>query len=177
MRVSTCGTHDAAGIDAGIDSVVSVHSGCGAAALACDDDSTACGTLDAGIFRDSLVELPLSPLQTVLIRVANFGTGNALGGSFRLNVGYDPANETCATAQVIGGSFVTTTNNSGSANESDAQTGACNSGVAGIDNSIWYTFNAARGQPVGHYQSVQLRRGAGAVPRHVRGVDRGRLLR
>jgi len=76
LTVDTGGTHDFFGTDSGVDTVLSVHSGCPgdvANTLACDDDS-AFGT-QMGLNRDSIVQVALTATQTVMIRVANYNAG------------------------------------------------------------------------------------------------------
>lgn len=96
LFVNTCGTHDGPGIDLGIDTVLSVHSGCGplGTELACNDDwnngsdSMACDGSDSSAFRDSAVSLPVLAGEVVLIRVSNFEDGPT--GPFTLNVNLVP---------------------------------------------------------------------------------------
>ncbi|MBL8878304.1 MAG: hypothetical protein JNG88_04210, partial [Phycisphaerales bacterium] len=77
LTATTCGTHDAPGADAGMDTVLSLHPSCpGTTAnqLACNDDTNVCGGLDAGVLRDSAVSTVMAAGQTVLIRVSYFNT-------------------------------------------------------------------------------------------------------
>ncbi len=77
LTVDTCGTHDRLAQDSGMDTVLSIHSGCPGTTgnqLVCNDDaSPACGE-DAGLIRDSRASVALSANQTVLIRVSHFST-------------------------------------------------------------------------------------------------------
>ena len=93
LHANTCGTHDAGGQDTGIDTVLSVHSGCPGTTgnqLDCNDDwpggsdPTACSGTNTGINRDSAVAVPVTVGETVFIRVSKFG-GSAVG-PFILNV-------------------------------------------------------------------------------------------
>ncbi|MGE3164398.1 MAG: hypothetical protein AB7O52_05810 [Planctomycetota bacterium] len=85
-RVTTCGTHDAPGLNLGMDTVLSALDACGGLQLACNDDNgAACTGLDAGIFRDSSISLTLALGETVIIRVSHFGTVIA-NGDFVLNI-------------------------------------------------------------------------------------------
>ena len=74
---STCGTHDLPGLDAGPDTVLSIHSACPESTdiheITCNDDASgACGDADQGAPRDSrFVYLPAVG-ETVWIRVARF---------------------------------------------------------------------------------------------------------
>jgi hypothetical protein len=91
LTVSTCGTHDAPGLNAGMDTVLSLHTACGTEPVACEDDELTggCGSLDAGIFRDSLLIRPLGAGQSIYIRVSKFST--VTSGPFRLNVAWSGA--------------------------------------------------------------------------------------
>jgi hypothetical protein len=102
LKVSTCGTNDFGGIDAGMDTVLSVHSGCPGTStnqLACNDDwpsgpdPNACNGIwpfiDAGsLRRDSALSLPVTPGQTVWIRVSKFWASTP--GFFYLTLGLEP---------------------------------------------------------------------------------------
>lgn len=93
LFVNTCGTNDTGGVDAGVDTVLSVHSACGLAALECNDDwpsgsdPTACSGSDSGLTRDSAIAIALTNGQTVLIRVSHFGTTTP--GDFVLQTSFD----------------------------------------------------------------------------------------
>ena len=92
LRVTTCGTHDTGGVDAGMDTVLAIFNGCGGAQLACNDDGPGfCGGLDQGAIRDSGIDLPVSTGQVVVIRVSHFG--GSTPGPFTLRVSLTP--ETC----------------------------------------------------------------------------------
>jgi len=107
LTVNTCGTSDWAGItDSGNDTVVSLYSTCGGAALTCVDDSSFAGCTQNGAIRDSLVTTSLTPGAAVLIRVAPFADNYRNGGLFNLNVASTatlcpPVNDTCANATRI----------------------------------------------------------------------------
>ncbi|TFG82182.1 MAG: hypothetical protein E4H19_13485 [Chromatiales bacterium] len=91
LQVDTCGTNDLGGVDAGTDTVLSLHSGDGLTELGCNDDSPfgfpVCAAT-SGDRRDSYVELPVVQDQEVLIRVTRWAgtpTKNIL-----LNVAFEP---------------------------------------------------------------------------------------
>lgn len=87
LTVTTCGTHDAPGLNLGMDTVLGLYSTCGGAALSCNDDTFGtCGQLDTGIFRDSMVTANMTSGQSILIRVSKFSTVAA--GPYRLNVSF-----------------------------------------------------------------------------------------
>ncbi len=91
LTATTCGTHDATGIDLGMDTVLSLHSGCGGTVYSCNDDSLGtCGPLDTSIFRDSAVSRVLAAGEAVLIRVSKFSAATA--GAYRLNVQFAGTN-------------------------------------------------------------------------------------
>ena len=95
LNVNTCGTNDIGGADNGMDTVLSIHTGCpgsGSNQLACNDDwvsggvpAGACSGIDTGgNTRDSAVSVGLSNNQTVYIRVAPYQSSDP--GQFRLNL-------------------------------------------------------------------------------------------
>ena len=95
LNVSTCGTNDTGGADAGIDTVISIHSGCPGNTsnqLACNDDwgngglpANACTGLDAGTAQyDSATSVAVTAGSTYYIRVSAYGT--SAPGAFTLRV-------------------------------------------------------------------------------------------
>ncbi len=88
LTVSTCGTHDAAGVNTGMDTVLSLHAACGAEPVACNDDANGggCGSLDTSTIRDSFLTRSLGAGQSIYIRVSKFGS--VASGPFRLNVAW-----------------------------------------------------------------------------------------
>ncbi|MBL8858303.1 MAG: hypothetical protein JNL28_07370 [Planctomycetes bacterium] len=125
LSLNTCGT-------SGADTVLSVHSACGGAELACSDD---CGGAPCG-GPTSCLSVVLAANQTVKIRLSEKGLG---GGLFTLNssyVGNPPSNDLCANPIVIGqGTFAfdTTLATSGET------VGTCSS-LPG--KNLWYTYAA-----------------------------------
>lgn len=98
VHVDTCGTHDAAGVDTGMNTTVTVFDACGGIELACNDDATPPCTADTGVAADAAVSLPLVAGQEIVIRVAAApGTG---GGPFLLNI---ECAISCATCEGIRG--------------------------------------------------------------------------
>jgi hypothetical protein len=93
LYVNTCGSNDIGGIDAGIDTVMSVHSACPGTDAnevgTCNDDrdvlSDPIDCYEEGVFRDSATSVQISSGQTVLIRVSEYGTGG-IAGDFNLNI-------------------------------------------------------------------------------------------
>ncbi|MEM7166737.1 MAG: hypothetical protein AAF581_14820 [Planctomycetota bacterium] len=147
LMVNTCGTHDGPGTDAGIDTVLSVHSACpGVAgnAVACNDDwpsssdPMACTGGDTGVFRDSAVALPVLSGETFLIRVTTFGGSTT--GPFTLNVDCftpPPPNDDCANAIVAVDGTLTGTL------EGATNDGATSCGVgSGSSPDVWYSYTA-----------------------------------
>ncbi len=149
LRAQTCGTHDAPGLDEGMDTVLSVHSACPGTAgnqLQCNDDwplsadPTACVANDDGASRDSAISLDMTAGQIVLIRVSHFGAA-LRDGAFVLRVTFDsdpPANDNCPAGTNVsaGGTFAGTL--CGATND-----GAGDCGLSATNPDAWYTFTAA----------------------------------
>ena len=81
LRVNTCGTNDMNGVDSGLDTIVSLHTGCpgtGANEIDCNDDwssgndAFACIGMDNGLVRDSALAVEVSANETVFIRVTKY---------------------------------------------------------------------------------------------------------
>ncbi len=144
LVVSTCGTNDMGGVDAGTDTALALFDYCGGAQLACNDDAPggACGSADQGLLRDSLIAYPLGAGQTVLIRVSKYST--TLAGPFVLKVTASPSNDACASAipAIVGANAFCTA-------------GASDSGItepclaqAQVFKDLWFSFVAPYGAPV-----------------------------
>ena len=98
LNVSTCGTHDVEDEDLGMDSIISIHSGCpGTTAneIVCNDDwgDGGCSGTDGGIMRDSAVEANLAKGDTVYIRVSRYN--GSLGVNFKLNIDFEAVANDC----------------------------------------------------------------------------------
>ncbi|HEX2838127.1 MAG TPA: S8 family serine peptidase [Phycisphaerales bacterium] len=137
VLATTCGTHDANGINTGIDTVLSMHSACGGADSVCNDDTNTCGGLDTSTLRDSAVSRTIAPGETVYIRVSKFSTGAV--GQFRLNItgtNVAPSNDACSAPIDVsaGGTFYGTLNLA----TSDDAVPSCG-GSAG-NPETWYIF-------------------------------------
>lgn len=85
LFATTCGTHDLYGMDTGMDTVLSVHAACPGTwgnelPGGCNDDwpysydPSACSGSDLGTLRDSAVSVGLASGQTVMIRIARYGS-------------------------------------------------------------------------------------------------------
>ena len=143
LQVDTCGSRDIDGPDTGIDTVLSVHSGCpGTTAnqLACNDDlgaATGCNVID------SAVAVPMVAGQRVFIRVTHFGDAaiRFQSGSFRLSLNFvssaAPANDNCSTATPIAVGNTLIGNLLCASNDGSAD---CGSSATNAD--IWYQFAA-----------------------------------
>jgi hypothetical protein len=88
LRVTSCGTHDSLGVDQGMDTVLSLHSGCPGSEsnmLDCNDDNYAgtCGISDLSIPYDSRVIGSVGANDNVLIRVSHFADSIA-NGAFQI---------------------------------------------------------------------------------------------
>jgi hypothetical protein len=106
LTVTTCGSHDMGGVDQGTDTFLTAHSSCpGEAANMIgfnDDGGATCG--DQGIVRDARLVLNLTAGQTVKIRVAEFAPTAV--GRYSIQAAFapsgpGPANDNCATAEII----------------------------------------------------------------------------
>ena len=150
LSVSSCGTHDLAGVDSGTDTVLSVHSACpgnDGSQLACNDDSSLC-TGQAGFNYDSFVSLPMTAGQVVRIRAtrraafagSNGGGGRTARDPFFLHVDFTndpPPNDNCSNATAIGnGTFFGTLN--GATNDGEQ---SCASATGNPD--VWYRYTAS----------------------------------
>jgi subtilisin family serine protease len=143
FTVSTCGTHDIGGVNAGIDTVLTVYSACGGTILGCNDDTTSCGALDAPFLRDSLVTLNLAAGQNVRVRISRYGGG---GGNFVVNATFRLANDACgnaidissatSTGLTLPGTLVGATNDG---------TSPC--GSSATNGDVWYRFTSAACSP------------------------------
>lgn len=144
--INTCGTNDTGGVNAGMDTVLSIHGGCPGDAtnqIECNDDwpngsdPQACTATNSGLLRDSAVALNVVAGQQLFIRVATFGTTPAADFLLNINcIGQGVANDACANAVVIGtgtfsGTLVGATNDGGA---------GCGSSAASDD--VWYSFTA-----------------------------------
>ncbi len=134
LGVSTCGTNDLGGIDHGIDTVLSIHSGCPGTIdnqIDCSDDVDFCPN-DAGFHRDSEVAVTMAAGQTVLIRVSHFGDDGP--GNFILNVRPVQSNDLCTDA-ITTGIGATTFCTGGAA--TDGPPGCA------VNHDVWYAYAAA----------------------------------
>lgn len=89
LTVSTCGTHDAGGVDTGTDTIVALYDDCpdmGGIDIACNDDATECGDLDLSVRRDSWVQIPVLEGEIVHIQVSHWGSQS---GPFELHVDFE----------------------------------------------------------------------------------------
>ncbi|MEM7163984.1 MAG: hypothetical protein AAF581_00885 [Planctomycetota bacterium] len=116
LSVNTCGSHDIGGVDAGMDTVLSLHSACPGTSgnqLDCNDDwpggndPTACTATDLGTSRDSALTLAMNSGVSCWIRVTHFG--GSTPGDFTLNTSFATTctPPTTITTQPVGGAFCT----------------------------------------------------------------------
>jgi hypothetical protein len=142
LTVSTCGTNDMGGQDAGVDTVLSLLSVCGGAELACNDDwsGTGCAGSDAGNPRDSFITRDMNQGEQVWIRVSKW-SASALG-PFVLNVSFAPANDFCANATgVTNGTY--SFDNRCANTDGFADTASCTSfGSGQVYGDLWYRYTA-----------------------------------
>lgn len=90
LVVSTCGTHDAGGVDRGMDTVISIHDGCPGTLgnqRACSDNPLPPCAGDAGAPGDARASTTLAAGQTVRIRVSHAAAGFG-NGMFQLRAAF-----------------------------------------------------------------------------------------
>jgi len=90
LVVSTCGTHDAGGVDRGMDTVISIHDGCPGTLgnqRACNDNALPPCAGDLGVAGDARASTTLAAGQTVRIRVSH-ATGGFGNGMFQLRAAF-----------------------------------------------------------------------------------------
>ena len=142
LRANTCGTHDSPSQDEGMDTVLSVHSGCPGTVdneLDCNDDwpfgsdPSGCEGADIGSLVDSAVAVGLTAGQTVTIRVSHFGNDLA-DGLFVLNVEFGLPSDDCSDALAIFNGETPFTNVGATTD------GPSPCGVLGSD--VWFNYDA-----------------------------------
>jgi hypothetical protein len=100
LTAHLCGSRDFAGeFDAGIDGVLSIHSGCPGTVdneIDCNDD----GHMDGCNSLDSFLSVSLDAGQQVYIRVSHYGDDSARigNGRFALHTDFSPLTATCGSA-------------------------------------------------------------------------------
>lgn len=142
LTVSTCGSHDAGGVDSNIDTVVSLWSACDGSEVACNDDALGggCGALDAETPRDSLVSRALNAGENVRIRVGRWP--NSTGVDFTLRVAFTAANDTCAVAHPIASGVPTPFCNNGAATDGPGEALCLAFGSDQVNGDVWYRWTA-----------------------------------
>jgi hypothetical protein len=142
LHADTCGSRDIDGSTTGVDTVLSVHSGCPgtiANQLACSDDAGAGGCAD----NDSAVSVAMVAGQRVFIRVTHFGdiAFRFQSGAFRLNLNFAssnaPSNNNCASAIPILNGNTLIGNLLCASND-----GSADCGSSATNPDIWYQFTA-----------------------------------
>lgn len=98
LLLDTCGTHDAPGVDFGMDTVLSTHPSCpgtDANTLVCEDDWTNSGferlscNNDQGLPYDTYIAQRMQPASVVFIRVSHFDASLS-NGLYELHVNFRP---------------------------------------------------------------------------------------
>lgn len=142
LFADTCGSRDIDGPTTGVDTVLSVHSGCpGTTAnqLACNDDAGGPGCNNT----DSAVAIPMVSGQRVFIRVTHFGdiAFRFASGAFRLNLNFvstsPPSNDNCANAIAVSDGSVVVGNLLCASND-----GSADCGSSATNPDVWYKFTA-----------------------------------
>lgn len=94
LKVDTCSTNDRPGIDRGLDTVLSLHTGCPGNTqnqVACNDDwASGCEQSDTSFILDSSVRAPFNAGQAAIIRVTSFSAA-LVDGYFNIHVYFLPA--------------------------------------------------------------------------------------
>jgi hypothetical protein len=129
-----------------MDTVLSLHTACGTASVACNDDwtsgnTTGCASSDTGLQRDSAIARVMNPGETIFIRVSKFSTVNP--GVFSLNATYSPANDNCADAITV---FDGVTNfcTTGASTDGPDELGGCNFfSYSQVGSDVWYRYSAS----------------------------------
>jgi hypothetical protein len=123
------------------DTVLSIHSTCGGATLACNDDdfNVHC---NSGYIRDSWINLALTSGTTYYIRVATFGTTSA-GGNYAVQVNFaTPAHDNCGSALAVGDG-VYPYSNCNTNTDGPSEPVDCNFfGEPNIGSDLWYRYTA-----------------------------------
>jgi hypothetical protein len=144
VKFSTCGTNDMPGVDMGMDTVLSLHSGCpGTAAntLMCSDDASGpinCVGSDSGNIRDSALTYNVARNQELMVRVAGYSSSS---GEFMLHVHYlPPSNDLCANAfPAANGS--TPFSSAGAGTDGPDEPG-CGGSYTQIGRDVWFRYTA-----------------------------------
>lgn len=91
LLINTCGTNDMGGVDAGMDTELSVHQGaCSDTSSnqlpsACNNDASICGGEDLGVQKDSVLTLQVVHGDVLLIRISKFASSIAMDFKFSVN--------------------------------------------------------------------------------------------
>jgi hypothetical protein len=91
LLINTCGTNDLGGIDAGMDTIISVHhEACSDTSDnqltdACSDDTSICNEEDQGNMLDSAVTIQVDQDDVLLIRISKHNASLALNFKFAIN--------------------------------------------------------------------------------------------
>ena len=153
---NTCGTHDLFGQDSGVNTVLSIHSGCPADStnlLQCSDDwfplnFIPCDELDLGIRGDSsVIDGTVQAGDTIIVRVSQ--NGSALPwdiddpGPFVLNIGVIPENDDC---EDLAGNPVAAIDVSDGGSYTGDSTFSSSVGSSSCDSTgpdLWYQYTAS----------------------------------
>ncbi|HYF14909.1 MAG TPA: hypothetical protein VD971_07555 [Phycisphaerales bacterium] len=113
----------------GYDTVLAVYDACGGTLLGCNDDSAACGL-------QSQITAGLTAGSTYFVKVDGYGGGSG-PGTLDISVLLPPANDNCASADVIAGtgSFPFTT-----VGATTDGFDSCSFGGAGSGGDVWFAW-------------------------------------
>lgn len=141
LTVSTCGTNDTGGVNAGIDTVLAIFSTCGGTELGCNDDPASgdpCGATDDGNLRDSYLTTSVNAGQSVRIRVSKFSTSAV--GPFVLRVSAAIANDACANAITVVASAPTAFCNVGANTDGPTEAACLFFSNNNVSQDLWYRY-------------------------------------
>jgi len=99
LYLNTCGTHDAPGVDLGMDTVLNAYNGCPGGPIACNDDAFPTCPRAQGANFDSRLGFVVASARTMRVRVSHFGT-SMRDGNFILRWQFNPC-----VADIDDGSF------------------------------------------------------------------------
>ncbi|MCC6320431.1 MAG: matrixin family metalloprotease [Phycisphaerales bacterium] len=143
LVLSTCGTSDTGGTDLGIDSVLSIWSGCPAAGgsqLACNDNAfnAECDGSDNGLPRDAALSRVLSAGESVRVRVSKAASGAV--GPFTLRVDFVIAGDVCDSPVSVSPGQTNNFCTTGASTDGAAEPGCFASGGTQIGSDLWFRY-------------------------------------
>jgi hypothetical protein len=146
LRLKTCGTNDMFGVDTGVDTVLSLHSGCPGTIsnqiLSNDDwqfEGGACTGMDAGSLRDSSLVYEMSQGQSVLIRLTRYN--DQMNGMVRISSAFEPIGDHDKDGYTVGQGDCNDNDNTiypGAPELCDGKDNDCSGGTTDGSGENWY---------------------------------------